>query len=100
MAVTIAPIVAGKILHVTPTIEAIRDVVSQGEGLETHVTGFTGITSDYNSAIKEADVKLLGATVVLVLVLLIAVYRSPLLALVPLVVVGIAFSVANGWSTY
>ncbi len=96
VAVTIAPIVAGKILHVTPTIEAIRDVVSQGEGLETHVTGFTGITSDYNSAIKEADVKLLGATVLLVLVLLIAVYRSPLLALVPLVVVGIAFSVANG----
>ena len=96
VAVTIAPIVAGKILHVTPTIEAIREVVAPGAGLETHVTGFTGIVSDYNSAIKEADVKLLAATVVLVLLLLIGVYRSPLLALVPLVVVGIAFSIANG----
>ena len=96
VAVMIAPIVAGKILHVTPTIEAIREVVVPSAGLETHVTGFTGIVSDYNSAIEEADVKLLGATVVLVLLLLIAVYRSPLLALVPLVVVGIAFSVANG----
>ena len=52
------------------------------------MTGFPGITADYNGAIKDADFKLLGATVVLVLLLLIAVYRSPMLALVPLIVVG------------
>ena len=77
VAFTIVPIEAGKIFHVTPTIEAIRERVPREGGLEAHVTGFPGITSDYNSAIKEADFKLLGATVVLVLILLMAVYRSP-----------------------
>jgi RND superfamily putative drug exporter len=96
VAFTIVPLEAGKILHVTPTIEALRKQV-EGEGaLETHVTGFPGIVSDYNSAIKEADFKLLGATVALVLVLLIAVYRSPLLALVPLIVVGVAYTIVTG----
>jgi RND superfamily putative drug exporter len=96
VAFTIAPIEAGKVFHVTPTIEAIRARVA-GEGpVEVHVTGWPSLISDYNSAIKEADFKLLGATIVLVLVLLIAVYRSPILAVVPLLVVGIAFSITNG----
>lgn len=96
VAFTIAPFEAGKESHFTPTIEAIRDRVAAEEPLEAHVTGWPSLVSDYNSAVKEADFKLFGATVVLVLVLLIAVYRSPILALVPLLVVGVAFSVANG----
>jgi RND superfamily putative drug exporter len=96
VAFTIAPIEASKVFHGTPTIEAIRDRVASEPPLEVHVTGWPSLISDYNSAIKEADFKLLGATIVLVLVLLIAVYRSPILALVPLVVVGVAFSVVNG----
>ena len=60
------------------------------------MTGFPGITADYNGAIKDADFKLLGATVVLVLFLLILVYRSPVLALVPLIVVGVAYMVTSG----
>lgn len=96
VAFTIVPVEAGKVFHVTPTVEAIRDRINPKPPLEAHVTGWPGITADYNSAIKEADFKLLGATIALVLILLIAVYRSPILALVPLVVVGVAFSVANG----
>jgi RND superfamily putative drug exporter len=96
VAFTIVPIEAGKVVHLTPTIEAIRARVAGERPLEVHVTGWPGLISDYNSAIKEADFKLLGATVVLVLVLLIGVYRSPILALVPLIVVGVAFSIANG----
>ena len=52
--------------------------------------------SDFNSAIKEADTTLLLATGLLVLLLLLAVYRSPILALLPLVVVVVAYSVASG----
>lgn len=96
VAFTIVPIEVGEILHVTPTIEAIRERVGGDGALEAHVTGFPGITSDYNTAIKEADFKLLGATVVLVLILLMGVYRSPLLALVPLIVVGISYSIVTG----
>lgn len=96
VAFTIVPIEAGKTLHVTPTIEALRERVQGHGSLEAHVTGFPGIVSDYNTAIKEADFKLLGATVALVLILLIAVYRSLLLALVPLIVVGFAYTIVTG----
>ena len=67
-----------------------------GGGLERHVTGTPALLSDFNSAIKEADTKLLLATGLLVLLLLLAVYRSPILALLPLVVVVVAYSVASG----
>ena len=96
VAFTIVPIRVDGIFHVTPTIEEMRERIEAEPPLEVHVTGWSGITADYNSAIKEADLKLFGATVALVLILLIAVYRSPVLALVPLLVVGVAFSVANG----
>ena len=96
VAITIVPIEAGKIFHVIPTIDAIRAELPKNKPLEAHVTGFPGITADYNGAIKDADFKLLGATVVLVLLLLIAVYRSPILALVPLIVVGVAYSIVTG----
>ncbi len=96
VALTIVPIKAGKVVHIRPTIDAIRARVAAQQPLEVHVTGFPGITADYNSAIKDADVKLLGATVLLVLFLLIAVYRSPVLALIPLIVVGVAYSIVTG----
>ena len=67
-----------------------------GGGLERHVTGTPALLSDFNSAIKEADTTLLLATGLLVLLLLLAVYRSPILALLPLVVVVVAYSVASG----
>jgi RND superfamily putative drug exporter len=96
VAITVVPIEVGKIFHVIPTVDAIRNEIPKSGPLEAHVTGFPGITADYNGAIKDADFKLLGATVVLVLLLLIAVYRSPILALVPLIVVGVAYSIVTG----
>jgi len=96
VAFTVIPIRVDDIYHVTPTIEEMRERIEAEPPLEVYITGWSGIATDYNSAIKEADLKLFGATVALVLILLIAVYRSPILALVPLLVVGIAFSVANG----
>ena len=60
------------------------------------MTGTPALLSDFNSAIKEADTTLLVATGLLVLLLLLAVYRSPILALLPLIVVVVAYSVASG----
>lgn len=95
VAMTVVPLESGELFRVRPSIEELRELPAS-PGLEMHVTGRAALLNDFNSAIKEADVKLLGATGALVLLLLLAVYRSPLLALVPLLVVGLAYSVASG----
>ena len=96
VAVTVVSLAAGSIFRVRPTIEELRELPKPSGGLERYLTGTPALLSDFNSAIKEADTKLLGATALLVLVLLLAVYRSPLLALLPLGVVVVAYSVASG----
>lgn len=65
-------------------------------GLTVHVTGAPALLNDITYAVQGADVKLLVATAGLVLLLLFAIYRSVLLAVLPLVVVGIAYTVATG----
>ncbi|MDO4610107.1 MMPL family transporter [Corynebacterium sp.] len=64
-------------------------------GAETHVTGPAGVSSDLAAAFGEADWILGAATTVIVLVILLAVYRSPVLAVLPLLVVAVALFAAN-----
>ena len=76
----------------------LRKIAHRDErGLEVYVTGDAGVFADFEEVFGEVDTKLLLATVLLVLVLLGAIYRSPLIALTPLLVVGFAYSVANGF---
>ena len=96
VAVTVLSLSSKSIFRVRPTIEDLRAFPAPGGGLERHVTGTPALLSDFNSAIKEADTTLLLATGLLVLLLLLAVYRSPILALLPLIVVVVAYSVASG----
>ncbi|MBP1989276.1 MMPL family transporter [Paenibacillus eucommiae] len=63
--------------------------------LHARVTGPVGIQTDATALFKGADFALLAATVLLVLVLLILLYRSPILALVPLVGVGFAYGIIS-----
>jgi RND superfamily putative drug exporter len=65
-------------------------------GLRAYVTGEAGFEADRSAAVEGIDETLLAVTVVALLVLLLAIYRSPLVALVPLVVVGLAYVVAAG----
>lgn len=60
-------------------------------GLHARVTGPVGIAVDTLNLFKGADIALLIATVFLVLILLFVLYRSPILALIPLVGVGFAY---------
>ena len=62
-------------------------------GLQAHVTGPAGVATDLNDIADDAGRTLLLVTVGLVLVLLLAIYRSPLLALLPLLVVLAAYLV-------
>lgn len=64
-------------------------------GLHVRLSGPVGIQTDAVSLFSQADVKLLVATVLLVLVLLILLYRSPILAILPLLVVGFAYGIIS-----
>jgi len=80
----------------TETVRQIRDIAGSGTGsVEIRLTGPAGIATDTVEIFRNADLVLLAFTVVLVLVLLLAIYRSPLLALIPLVGVGIAMQLTN-----
>ncbi len=61
------------------------------------MTGDLGCSPTSRRSSATLDAKLLLATVVLVLVLLGAIYRAPLIALIPIVVVGLAYQVASGF---
>jgi RND superfamily putative drug exporter len=65
-------------------------------GLSAYVTGPAGIAADLDQVANEAGRTLLIATLGLVLILLLLVYRAPLLALLPLIAVGVAYTVAIG----
>jgi RND superfamily putative drug exporter len=68
----------------------------RGSAPETAVTGPAGILVDAISSFGSIDGMVLLATVCLVLVLLLLIYRSPIIALVPLITVFAAFSIAGG----
>ncbi|MEU1626485.1 MMPL family transporter [Streptomyces sp. NPDC020096] len=95
VAVTVVPVTAHG-LKVRQTVDAIKHQLRPVPGLHTYVTGPAGISADAISVFSSIDFRLLAATVALVLVLLLAVYRSPVLALVPLLVVGMAYVLASG----
>lgn len=68
--------------------------------LVTRVTGPAGIGVDATALFEDADVSLLIGTVLLVLVFLLFIYRSPILPFIPLLAVGAAYAVATpilGW---
>jgi len=73
---------------------------NSADRLSARTTGPVGIQIDATGLFKNADVSLMIGTVLLVLVLLLLIYRSPILALMPLVAVGFAYGVASpilGW---
>ena len=79
-------------------VEQIRRYLRAHErpGLRSYVTGPGGIAADLEAVAEDAGRTLLFATLGLVLVLLLLVYRAPILALLPLLVVGLAYLVAIG----
>ena len=63
--------------------------------IETAVTGPAGIINDAVKVFGSIDLRVTLVTVVLVLVLLLVIYRSPLLAVIPLVVIGTALTLSQ-----
>jgi RND superfamily putative drug exporter len=81
-------------------VAAIREIVppptGDRTGLRAFVTGEAGFEADRSEAVKGIDETLLLVTCVVLIALLLAIYRSPLVALVPLFVVAVAYVVASG----
>ena len=65
-------------------------------GLEAKVTGPGGVSYDASQVFKSINGKLLLVTVLLVFVLLILIYRSPIFWAIPLLSVGLAEAIAEG----
>ncbi|GAA2618596.1 MMPL family transporter [Dactylosporangium fulvum] len=81
----------------TQAVDRVRATVHDGSrsgaalpsGLTAHVTGGPAFGRDIAAAFEGADVTLLIATASVVAVLLLVTYRSPILWIVPLVVIGV-----------
>lgn len=68
---------------------------SAPDGVTARVTGPDAVSADLDAVFDGANVKLLGATVAVVALLLIITYRSPVLFVIPLLVVGVADRLAS-----
>ncbi len=73
-----------------PVNETRKRVSDPGGGLEVKVTGPAGFSADAIKVFEGINGTLVGAAFLLVLVLLIIIYRSPIFFLIPLVAVGFA----------
>jgi len=87
---------------VADDVTAIRDTLSSGlpAGVTAQVTGPAGIQADLAAVFDGANLRLLLATATVVAVLLIITYRSPVLWLIPLTVVGVADQLAAVLATH
>jgi RND superfamily putative drug exporter len=94
VAVVVLPVSAGAGPQVRDTVAAVRKVLHPPGGVRVYVTGPAGISADAITVFTSVDVRLLVATILLVLVVLLLIYRSPLLALVPLACVAFAYVLA------
>jgi putative drug exporter of the RND superfamily len=100
----------GKAAVITVPLDEIDEVAERAErmadmraaakegmpaGLEVHITGPEGFIVDISGVFAGANFTLLLATVIIVAVLLLVTYRSPVLWLVPLIVIGVADGMAS-----
>ena len=92
----VIPVEAGNADNVGERVEELREQLRDDapDGVTVQVTGPAGIHADLGKVFDGADLKLLLATMLIVAVLLVVTYRSPVLWVVPLVIVGLADRVA------
>ena len=72
-------------------VDEARDIISDpGGGLEAKVTGGAGFSADAIKVFENINGTLIGAAFLLVLILLVLIYRSPIFFLIPLLAVAFA----------
>jgi putative drug exporter of the RND superfamily len=83
------------VLAVAQTLSEAASAAADPVGLESYVTGPGGVLADLISVFGDIDGTLLLATALVVTLILILVYRSPFLWVIPLVSAGFALSLAS-----
>jgi RND superfamily putative drug exporter len=93
---TVIPIKAGDADKVGARVDDLREQLRSDapDGVTAEVTGPAGVHADLGKVFDGADLRLLLATMLIVAILLVATYRSPVLWIVPLVIVALADRVA------
>ena len=97
-ALLIAPIAVGETnTQTAETVKAMRADLADHpvDGVELQVTGGPAFGADVAASFEGADVTLLLVTILIVAILLILTYRSPVLWLLPLAAVGLADGLAG-----
>jgi len=86
----------------TDAVEDLRDHLeaTAPDGVDVHVTGIAGLAADQATGVVESFDRTALVTVILVLLILLAIYRSVVAALIPLLTIGLAFGVSNGVVAY
>ena len=97
-AFTVVPVTTTDRKLVPDTIAEMRELPG-GRGLEYYVTGQAALEADFATSLEKADTVLLVVSALLILTILLAVYRSVVMAFIPLFVVGVAYAVAIGLLT-
>jgi RND superfamily putative drug exporter len=92
--------IAGENIGDEPALPMIIDFIresmaSEIKGVESHVTGPGGIFADLFDAFGSIDTTLLRTTLIVVAIILILVYRSPILWIIPLLNAGLALGFAT-----
>jgi len=87
----------GEAETIADPVEDAREIVGDGEdGLEVAVTGPAGFSADAIKVFEQINGSLVGAAFLLVFVLLIFIYRSPILLWFPLLAVAFAEIATRG----
>ncbi|WP_395690405.1 MMPL family transporter [Nocardioides sp.] len=91
-ALAVVPVDEGSATQVSATVQDLRASADElaPAGVTAQVTGPAAVEADLAAVFDGANVRLLLATALVVAVLLVITYRSPVLWVIPLVVVGIA----------
>ncbi|MEI6220772.1 MAG: MMPL family transporter [Actinomycetes bacterium] len=81
---------------IVTTIRYYSTIYAQENGFVTHTTGLGGLFADLFSSFNGLDTSLLLVTGGVIALILIVVYRSPVLWILPLLSAGIALTLAGG----
>ncbi|GAA4413911.1 MMPL family transporter [Fodinibacter luteus] len=98
----VVPVDSNDAAETADAVAELREAATAGlpEGLTAQVTGPAAVQADLAAVFDGANVRLLAATAAVVAILLVITYRSPLLWLVPLTVVGVADQLAAVLATH
>lgn len=78
-------------------VQQIRDYISKNEsGISAYVTGDSSIYQDMSGSVQQTIDRTTIVTIILVAVLLLLIYRSPVAIFLPLIAIGCSFGVASG----